>query len=240
MYFQLGTNVNTTNKIKYADETGYMEEELYVKGNTVIWSKGLIGEDDTTTNTRVTLCSYSSYYPIRQALWCTFYCEMPIFDPNCAEIQTNPNEPTGEPLNCVCTIDVQNIRVFANTSEDFICTPPFIVKKAWSCKFGLVLEKQIQDKSEISPIFFSLTHPLDDIRPVSLSHNGLTLIEEQGFKIVFTSENPSICVMYDINLGRHIVFKISKLKRELWLEISQKLGQSDISSSNKVCCFIYT
>ncbi|KAK9722576.1 hypothetical protein QE152_g19639 [Popillia japonica] len=74
----------------------FMEEELYIKGNIVIWSKGLSYNKDEDS-TRETVCTYSSTYPVKHALWCTFYCERPIIENPLVAPELKPDEPTADP-----------------------------------------------------------------------------------------------------------------------------------------------
>lgn len=123
-----------------------MEEELYVKGNTVIWSKGLVNNSDSFDNARVTVCSYSSQFPVKHALWCTFYNERPSFNSAWSNIGNNIDKPLGNAMPAVCIVDSQNIRVFTVDSEDFISSVPFQVSKAWNTKYGIFLEKEFECK----------------------------------------------------------------------------------------------
>lgn len=124
-----------------------MEEELYVKGNTVIWSKGLVNNSDTFDNARVTVCSYSSQFPIKHALWCTFYNERPNFSKSWPNIGSSIDQPSGNPMPALCIVDAQSIRVFTADSEDFITSVPFQVNKIWNTKYGIFLEKEFESKT---------------------------------------------------------------------------------------------
>lgn len=122
-----------------------MEEELYVRGNIVVWSKGLVYDTDED-NSRATICCYSSLYLIKHALWCDFYCEMPLLDENTCDVPNKVDEPAGKVLHCVCIVDAQNMKVFTHDNEDFISTLPFQVKKIWNTKFGVFLEKEFDGR----------------------------------------------------------------------------------------------
>lgn len=121
---------------------GFMEEELYIKGNVVIWSKGLSynKEDDAT---RETVCTYSSTYPVKHALWCKFYCERPTIDSSLVAVEYKPDEPLADPISCVSIIDGQSLRVFTVDNEDFLTSLPFPVSRVWNIKFGMLLERDI-------------------------------------------------------------------------------------------------
>lgn len=122
-----------------------MEEELYVNDKTVIWSKGLTSTGNSLQfdGRRVTLCSYTSRYPIKHALWCTFYSELPVYNnANIANQNINIDEPRGKPLPSICIVDNQNMHVFTVDSEDFVTTIPFQISGIWTTKFGVLLEKE--------------------------------------------------------------------------------------------------
>lgn len=127
-------------KIDTKLDLGYMEEELYIKGNVVIWSKGLISND--FDHTRVTVCSYSSQFPIRHALWCTFHSERPILNASLSNIDSAEEKHNENPLPAVCIVDSQNIKVFTADNEDFISSVPFKIGKVWNTRFGILLEKE--------------------------------------------------------------------------------------------------
>lgn len=120
----------------------FMEEELYVKDNVVIWSKGLVSAPTSylCDFSRTTVCSYTSYLPINHAKWCTFYCERPSFE--CAAIEKlyKLEEPSGTPLPSICIIDDQKMQVFTADNEDFVTALPFEVGALWCTKFGVLLE----------------------------------------------------------------------------------------------------
>lgn len=120
-----------------------MEEELYVKGNTAVWSNGIIQNDEETTECRKVMCCYTMPAPIIQALWCTFHLDMPIMDLSMLDIKEKFEERLDKLLPSICLMDSQNIKAFVIGEEDFIISPPFAVKKLWSCKFGILLERNI-------------------------------------------------------------------------------------------------
>lgn len=128
-------NCTTAKKrIKFRSPEDSMEEELYVKGNLVIWSRGLSYNDDE--NARSVICSYSSYFQLKDAIWCTFQME----NQDLVGVDEGA-EYIGEPLDCLCIADTQNLRVYTKDDEDFITTLPFPVKKMWPTKFGIFIER---------------------------------------------------------------------------------------------------
>lgn len=101
--------------------------------------------------------------------------------------------------------------------------------------------------SEISaiqyPLIFSLRHPYDDIKPVMTKQGGnfvdlttelwqvltrfvnsvrIGAVTDPGQRIVFTSEEPSICMLYSSITGTHSVWSIRKAS----LQVIKKINNS--------------
>lgn len=89
---------------------------------------------------------------------------------------------------------------------------------------------------ETSATLFSLSHPLDDICPVAVHQAGITnIFNSNHYKIVFTSDQPSICMIYDFTTKQHSVFRIRKTRPNEG-DFGEKLlsGIYSINQSNKV------
>lgn len=115
------------------------------------------------------------------------------------------------------------------------------MQRLWPTKFGILLEKERhkEDKSEIdeiSPTIFSLTHPLDEVCPVAISQGSVHLLDDAALTIVFTSEDPSICMVYNSHTSHHSVYRIRRVRTEEVMEVSAKyFGPSySINVSDKV------
>lgn len=232
-----------------------MEEELYIKGCTAIWSKGINSNSSTLHDTqRVTLCSYTMDTAIRHGLWCKFYLEWPSFTSE--EMWNKPEEPNGDTISCICLLDSNNIRVFTEKGEDFRSSLPFLVSSAWNIKYGLLIEREIQNiytsfhrtttENEINnPTIYTLLHPLDEMCPVAIKNgNNFQIFNNPNLKLVFTNSDPSICMMYDSCAGQHCVFLIRRLKQHEWDEIILAKSKLNLSShsvniSQKVSFEIY-
>lgn len=99
-----------------------------------------------------------------------------------------------------------------------------------NCKLG--------EEDAVQPTMFFMTHPIDEVCPVAIRQGSVKLIDDYSIKIVFTSENPSICMTFDAHSGQHSLYFIRKIKSEEWLEISHKLispAPSMYNLSNRVC-----
>lgn len=67
--------------------------------------------------------------------------------------------------------------------------------------------------SDNAGTLFSLAYPLDDVCPVAVSRNSaITKLTSPHYKVVYTSENPSICLIFDKQTKEHSVYKIRKVK----------------------------
>lgn len=119
-------------------ELGYVEEELYIKNNTIIWSKGLISNVNNSNRPKTTICAYTSQYPIKHAIWCTFYDNRPVL---ATELQQNQIVQERK-IPAICFVDTESIRIFTSENEDFLESLPFPICNLWNTKFGIFLEKQ--------------------------------------------------------------------------------------------------
>ncbi|XP_030754835.1 anaphase-promoting complex subunit 1 [Sitophilus oryzae] len=216
---QHATNI-TDNSLKSKISPGFMEDELYVKGHTAVWSRGLLNSDNREDNGRTIISSYTVPLPIKQALWVVFYCERPIFESNNIDIQEN-KEYAGTPTPAICLVDKNNIRVFVVKGEQFVIPMPFRIEKIWNTKYGIIIEKSLDGQNEekygqdyTAPIF-SLAYPLDDVcQVVTNRNNTITRFMNSNCKIVFTSNNPSICMIFDTVTKEHVVYKIRKVRQD--------------------------
>ncbi|XP_056632382.1 anaphase-promoting complex subunit 1 isoform X1 [Diorhabda sublineata] len=216
----------------------YMEDELYVNGHTAIWSRGLVNNHDDLDNGRKTICSYTSESVIHQALWCTFYCECPVFEEHIIDLP-NLDEPTGNPVEAVCITDLHNIKVFTPKGEDYTVPVPFVIDKIWSTKYGILISKENQSfpKDNIyenRATLFSLAYPLDDICPVVMNQSSnLNIINNNNMTVIYTNDDPSICMIYDSITKQHSVYRIRKVRPDE-REFGDKIASISTSQSNKL------
>ncbi|XP_066251923.1 anaphase-promoting complex subunit 1 [Euwallacea similis] len=209
--------------LNFQIDPGFMEDELYVKGQTAVWSRGLLNNIDQQENGRKVISCYTVPLPIKQATWSTFYCERADFDATLSDLYARTNEPSGSPSSAICLVDSHHVRIFVVKGEQYVIPMPFPIEKIWNTRFGIFVEKTL----EVLPInnnkflednpgtIFSLTHPLDDVCPVAISRNlSITRLMVNNYKLVYTSENPSICMVYDVNTKEHSVYKIRKVRPE--------------------------
>lgn len=65
------------------------------------------------------------------------------------------------------------------------------------------------------PTCFSLSHPLDEMAPTLIkSSHGIQYYNDGNMEIVFVSESPSLCLVYNNKSGLHSLYKIRKATHE--------------------------
>ncbi|XP_052748922.1 anaphase-promoting complex subunit 1 [Galleria mellonella] len=133
------------------------EEELYVKGCTAVWSKGLISAPATKLSGpehRETISCYTMENPIKHAHFCNFHVNInntmliDALNSQIGDVKKNIKiEDTTEHIetNIISTIllmDNKCMRVFGTDGREYINSIPFQVKKVWPMKYGVLLEKE--------------------------------------------------------------------------------------------------
>ncbi|XP_075233032.1 anaphase promoting complex subunit 1 isoform X2 [Lycorma delicatula] len=220
------------------------EEELYISGKTAVWSQGMAGRSLANTTTehsaaRVLKTCYTMETPVKQALWCKF-------------IKNDQNATIEMPS--ICIIDDTKIKAYTTDGEDFLSALQFKVSAAWATKFGLLLERVTAVKLDKKfnpidlitapqlPTLFSLLHPLDEVAPVLIMKHGdsLSFMSDPYLKVVFTSEEPSILLFYDVRSGKHSVWKVRRATADESQMMSGKQDnvttQSNFSMQSPVPC----
>ncbi|XP_024080333.1 anaphase-promoting complex subunit 1 isoform X2 [Cimex lectularius] len=204
---------NGSNSCETNTEGIAIEEELYLSGRTVIVSRGSVGRSVSTGKAsknggRILKVCYSMECPVHQALWCQFPDTLDKDKPK------------------LCILDSDKISVYCDGGSDYTTPLQFKVTNAWATKFGLLIERVVHyhlDRSTLESCgceglttLFSLLHPLDEISPVlSVKQGGvLSYMNDPFLKIVFTSEEPSLCLIHNIRTGTHSIWKIRKALAE--------------------------
>ncbi|CAG9837359.1 unnamed protein product [Diabrotica balteata] len=226
---------NVSNFSTKFDST-YMEDELYVNGHVVVWSRGLVNNYDDLDNGRKTVCCYTSESPVQQALWCTFHCVCPLFR---NPLDMVSDEPSGSPIEAVCITDSHNINVYTPKGEYYSVSVPFIIDKLWSTKYGIFITKE--NKSfpkdhiyETRATVYSLAYPLDDICPVIVNKSGASsILNNPLMEVVFTSDSPSICMIYDSNSKQHSIYRIRKVRLDD-IEFGDRIENISATQSKKL------
>nr|XP_049700108.1 anaphase-promoting complex subunit 1 [Helicoverpa armigera] len=133
------------------------EEELYVKGCTAVWSKGLISTPATKLSDpehRETIACYTIENPIKHAAFCNFHIDIKntmlidALNTQIGDVKKNIKiEDTTEHIQtkimpAILLIDNKCMKVYANEGREYITSIPFQVKKVWPMKYGVLLEKE--------------------------------------------------------------------------------------------------
>uniref|UniRef100_A0A7M4EZL1 Anaphase-promoting complex subunit 1 n=1 Tax=Crocodylus porosus TaxID=8502 RepID=A0A7M4EZL1_CROPO len=156
--WQLRKGVSDVGEVDY-------DEELYVAGNVVIWSKGSKSQASTVYK------AFTVDSPVLQALWCDFT----IPQEKCGKDDSN-NEMVEK---CICILQSSCINVHSIEGKDFVAALPFQVANVWPTKYGLLFERSSSSHEvppspprEPLPTMFSMLHPLDEITPLICKSGG--------------------------------------------------------------------
>lgn len=204
------------------------EEELYFKGHTAVWSKGIASEDGEVLPRVCFTCDT----PIRHAFFCpTSFVKTTDPDKREDKRVVEEEEPNG-----ICLIgkmigssfemssfmflifsDSTSLRVYLSTGEDYLASLEFPVSNTWSTRYGILLEKNasiatIDIHSIPMPRLFSLSHPLDEMCPVLIKSNSgsMSYLTENDYKVIFVCAETDLVLMYDNKTGKHFVSKLRK------------------------------
>ncbi|KAG9468649.1 hypothetical protein GDO78_022271 [Eleutherodactylus coqui] len=197
-----------------ADPTEDVEydEELYVAGNMVIWSKG------SKMNASAVYKAFTVDSQVIQALWCNFT----VFG------NKSENEECEDKIEkCICILQGSCINVHNTEGKDYIAPLPFQVANVWPTKYGLLFERNSYSHElpqspprEPLPTMFSMLHPLDEIAPLVCRSGGMfgstrvQYVSDHTMRIVFTNVEPSIVMTYDTVQSSHTVWALRKVKSE--------------------------
>ncbi|XP_075719012.1 anaphase-promoting complex subunit 1 [Rhinoderma darwinii] len=188
------------------------DEELYVSGNMVIWSKG------SKIHASAVYKAFTVDSPVIQALWCDFF----VFG------NKSENEESEDKVEkCICILQGSCINVHNTEGKDYIAPLPFQVANVWPTKYGLLFERNSYSHEvpqspprEPLPTMFSMLHPLDEITPLVCRSGGIfgntrvQYVSDHTLRIVFTNADPSIVMTYDTMQGLHTVWALRKVKSE--------------------------
>ncbi|ELK26073.1 Anaphase-promoting complex subunit 1 [Myotis davidii] len=185
------------------------DEELYVAGNMVIWSKGRA------------LAVYKAFTvdsPVQQALWCDFII---------SQDKSEKAYSSAEVEKCICILQSSCINMHSIEGKDYIASLPFQVANVWPTKYGLLFERSSSSHEippgpprEPLPTLFSMLHPLDEITPLVCKSGSLfgssrvQYVVDHAMKIVFLSTDPSIVMTYDTVQCLHSVWVLRRVKAE--------------------------
>lgn len=191
------------------------EEELYVKGTTAVWSKGI---NDSQQSVRLPVICFTCETRIKFAFFCP-----PDFYSNENENENLARATAPIPLRAhgdveetgVCLVDGTSIRVYTPMGEDFRTSLEFPVSSVWQTMHGLLLERNestavVGQETVTMPRLYSFSHPLNELCPVLLkSSNGMiNILTESDYRIVFASVENDLVMFYDRRLNRHFLARL--------------------------------
>ncbi|XP_026795079.3 anaphase-promoting complex subunit 1 isoform X1 [Pangasianodon hypophthalmus] len=190
------------------DEAEY-EEELYVAGHMVIWSRG------TKSQASYVYKAFTVDSPVQQALWCNFI------------VPQSRKEEKDTVEQSVCIVQSTCVNVHSVSGKDFISPLPFQVSFLWPTKYGLLFERKnitsdapLSPSREPLPTLFSMLHPLDEIAPVVCKSTGLfetqrlQYVSDSALRVVFSCGEPSIIMTYDTLQCSHTIWALRKVTPE--------------------------
>ncbi|XP_019518437.1 PREDICTED: anaphase-promoting complex subunit 1 isoform X7 [Hipposideros armiger] len=193
------------------EEVDY-DEELYVAGNMVIWSKG------SKSQALAVYKAFTVDSPVQQALWCDFIV---------SQDKSEKAYSSDEVEKCICILQSSCINIHSIEGKDYIASLPFQVANVWPTKYGLLFERSSSSHEvppgpprEPLPTMFSMLHPLDEITPLVCKSGSLfgssrvQYVVDHTMKIVFLSTEPSIVMTYDSVQSLHSVWVLRRVRAE--------------------------
>lgn len=204
--WQLRKGVN-----EIGEEVDY-DEELYVAGNMVIWSKG------SKSQALAVYKAFTVDSPVQQALWCDFIV---------SQDKSEKAYSSDEVEKCICILQSSCINIHSIEGKDYIASLPFQVANVWPTKYGLLFERSSSSHEvppspprEPLPTMFSMLHPLDEITPLvcksgsPFGSSRVQYVVDHTMKIVFLSAEPSIVMTYDSVQSLHSVWALRRVRAE--------------------------
>jgi len=178
---------------------------VYVRGLRVVWSSG----------GRV-LKSFVLQSPSIQAVWCSF----------------------GEEKRSLCTLQGETITVYSPEGGVYAVALPGKFDRIWPLPQGLLAERATgpgeTTPNPDSPTYFSLLHPLEELKPLSIfdASNDQSIDEfvcDPFTKVVFTSPLLPFIVTYHERKNIHSFWvlrqsRIEIMKRSRRVRLSTALG----------------
>ncbi|XP_062826821.1 anaphase-promoting complex subunit 1 isoform X4 [Anolis carolinensis] len=185
------------------------DEELYVAGNMVIWSRG------SKSQASAVYKAFTVDSPVLQALWCDFTIPQDKSD------KIEDSKQIVE--KCICMLQSSCINIHSIEGKDFTASLPFQVANVWSTKYGLLFERSssshevpLSPNREPLPTMFSMLHPLNEITPMVclFGSSRVQYVADYSMRIVFINAEPSILMTYDATQSLHTVWALRRVKPE--------------------------
>ncbi|XP_061481518.1 anaphase-promoting complex subunit 1 isoform X3 [Rhineura floridana] len=207
------------------------DEELYVAGNMVIWSRGSKNQASAVYK------AFTVDSPVLQALWCDF---------SIPQDKSDKTEDCNEVVEkCICILQSSCINIHSIEGKDHIASLPFQVANVWPTKYGLLFERSssshevpLSPTREPLPTMFSMLHPLDEITPMVSGLFGSARVQyvaDYAMRIVFLNAEPSILMTYDATQSLHTIWALRRVKAEeqsAVLKFSEQVGTPQPVATN--------
>jgi anaphase-promoting complex subunit 1 len=192
------------------------EDELYVKGTTAIWSRGITSESNESSPE---IC-YTCETPIQYA----FFCTENFLDPDYKvgdEGAINGKKKSIKDKEAVGLIDATSLQVYCKNGENFVSAIEGPISRIWVTKYCVLVEKEasstmIDGQPVPLPRIFSIVHPLDDMFPILMKSTlgVISYLTESEYKIIFCSPDTDLVLMFDTKTVRHLVCRLRKASGE--------------------------
>lgn len=193
------------------------EDELYVRGQTAIWSRGI-----SLDSVSVPFKSFSIGEPIKFAFFCPSHFIRT--DPNfrrfdVANEQKSSFSASGaeQKSHGICIVDSTSVKTYLDNGEDFITSLEFQVADVWPFLSCVLFEKDastttIEARSIAMPRLFSITHPLEEMCPVLLKYiDYLGYFSNCDHHIIFCGESSHLVLLYDMKSGHHFLTRLRRV-----------------------------
>lgn len=178
------------------------EEELYYRGNTAVWSRGLPDSEHEKASSEI---CYTGEGPIKFAFFCTknfLDAEFKMDSKPAKRSEKDENQGVG-------VIDTSCLKVYSTSVENLVTSIESPINKIWITKHCVIVEKEasstMMDGHALPmPRIFSLNHPLDDMFPVLIKSNlSVNYITDNEYKVINCALTLMMYVLTLINVLAH-------------------------------------
>ncbi|XP_053678179.1 anaphase-promoting complex subunit 1 [Anopheles nili] len=203
------------------------EEELYVRGRSAVWTRS------TSEHCTLPHISFTSDSPIKFAFFGPRQFNVP---------DTLPPGTLEANRTTVCLMDKDTLHVYCEGGETYKATIQCPVSAVWIVPDGIVLEReslQPQGTSTVQermPRLFTLTFPLDDMKPVLLAAGAsVSYLDDPECHVVFTSEQLALVLLYSDLYGKHFICRYRRVTKEE-LQVVNNMQESTGGEQTDASC----
>ncbi|KAL7987272.1 hypothetical protein Chor_006191 [Crotalus horridus] len=164
------------------------DEELYVAGNMVIWSRGSKNQSSAVYKA---FTVDSSVLQVRKVVLCRVY--------SCQVVE-----------KCICILQSSCINIHSIEGKDYTAALPFQVANVWPTKYGLeplpTMFSMLHPLDEITPMVCKSGALFASAR--------IQYVADYSMRIVFVNAEPSILMTYDASQCLHSIWALRRVKAE--------------------------